>query len=54
MRLNFLSSHGLWNRRQTTKFNGVSYPIQKAAAATFTEAGVKAIETNIRYYMDKL
>jgi LL-diaminopimelate aminotransferase len=44
--------HGLWNRRQTTKFNGVSYPIQKAAAAIFTEAGAKAIETNIRYYMD--
>ncbi|MDQ3000802.1 MAG: LL-diaminopimelate aminotransferase [Fibrobacterota bacterium] len=44
--------HGLWNRRQTTKFNGVSYPIQKAAEATFSEAGAKAIETNIRYYME--
>ena len=31
--------HALWNRRHTTKFNGVSYPIQRAAAATFTEAG---------------
>jgi LL-diaminopimelate aminotransferase len=31
--------HALWNRRHTTKFNGVSYPIQRAAAAIFTEAG---------------
>jgi LL-diaminopimelate aminotransferase len=31
--------HGLWNRRHTTKFNGVSYPVQRAAAAIYTEAG---------------
>jgi LL-diaminopimelate aminotransferase len=31
--------HALWNRRHTTKFNGVAYPIQRAAAATYTEAG---------------
>ncbi len=31
--------HPLWNRRHTTKFNGVSYPVQKAAAAIFSEAG---------------
>jgi LL-diaminopimelate aminotransferase len=31
--------HALWNRRHTTKFNGVSYPIQRASAAIFTEAG---------------
>ena len=31
--------HALWNRRHTTKFNGVAYPIQKAAAAIFTPAG---------------
>ena len=29
----------LWNRRHTTKFNGVSYPVQRAAAAVYTEAG---------------
>jgi len=29
----------LWNRRQTTKFNGVSYPVQRAAAAIYTDAG---------------
>jgi LL-diaminopimelate aminotransferase len=44
--------HGLWNRRQTTKFNGVSYPIQKAAAAIFTPEGDKAIRENIAYYME--
>ena len=31
--------HPLWNRRHTTKFNGVSYPVQKAAAAIFSDAG---------------
>ena len=44
--------HGLWNRRQTTKFNGVSYPIQRAAAAIFSEAGAKAVRDNIKYYME--
>jgi len=31
--------HSLWLRRQTTKFNGVSYPVQRAAAAIYTEPG---------------
>jgi len=31
--------HALWNRRHTTKFNGVSYPVQRAAAATYSDAG---------------
>lgn len=44
--------HGLWNRRQTTKFNGVSYPIQKAAAAVFTPEGSKAVKEVIAYYME--
>ncbi len=44
--------HALWNRRQTTKFNGVSYPIQRAAAATFSPAGAKAVAQNIALYMD--
>jgi LL-diaminopimelate aminotransferase len=43
--------HGLWNRRHTTKFNGVSYPIQRAAAAVYGAEGRKAIEANIDYYM---
>lgn len=41
----------LWNRRQTTKFNGVSYPIQKAAAAVYTPEGQKEIGESISYYM---
>jgi LL-diaminopimelate aminotransferase len=44
--------HGLWLRRQTTKFNGVSYPIQKAAEAVFSPAGKKAVADNIAYYME--
>jgi LL-diaminopimelate aminotransferase len=42
----------LWNRRQTTKFNGVSYPVQKAAEATYSEVGKKEIQDNIDYYMN--
>jgi LL-diaminopimelate aminotransferase len=42
----------LWNRRQTTKFNGVSYPVQKAAAAIYTEQGKKEIKEVIAYYME--
>lgn len=41
----------LWNRRQTTKFNGVPYIIQKGAAAVYTEEGQKQIKTLIEYYM---
>ncbi len=48
----FASVHALWNRRQTTKFNGVSYPIQKAAAAIFTPEGAKAVKANVDYYME--
>jgi LL-diaminopimelate aminotransferase len=44
--------HPLWNRRQTTKFNGTSYPIQKAAEAVFSPAGAAAVEANIAYYME--
>jgi LL-diaminopimelate aminotransferase len=47
-----VSLHSLWNRRQTTKFNGVSYPIQKAAAAVFTPDGSKAVKEMIAYYLE--
>jgi len=40
----------LWLRRQTTKFNGVSYPVQRAAAAVFTPEGRKQIAENLDYY----
>ena len=42
----------LWLRRQTTKFNGVSYPVQKAAAAIYTEQGKKETRDIIKYYME--
>ncbi|HPJ77826.1 MAG: LL-diaminopimelate aminotransferase [Prolixibacteraceae bacterium] len=42
----------LWNRRHTTKFNGVSYPVQKAAAAVFTEEGQQEVLATIDYYME--
>ena len=40
----------LWLRRQTTKFNGVSYPVQKAAAAVFSPEGRAQIKANLDYY----
>ena len=43
----------LWNRRQTTKFNGVSYPIQKAAAAVYTPEGQKEIAESIQLLHEK-
>jgi LL-diaminopimelate aminotransferase len=46
------SFNKLWLRRQTTKFNGASYPVQKAAAAVYTEAGWKETKANIDYYME--
>ena len=40
----------LWSRRQATKFNGVSYPVQRAAEASLTDEGLKALKANIDYY----
>jgi len=42
----------MWLRRQTTKFNGVPYIVQKGAAAIFTEEGQKQIQENIEYYSE--
>jgi LL-diaminopimelate aminotransferase len=44
--------NSLWNRRQTTKFNGVSYPVQVAAKAVYSEQGQKAINESIAYYLN--
>ena len=46
------SFNKLWNRRQTTKFNGVSYPVQKAAAAVYSDEGWAQIKETINYYME--
>lgn len=48
---NKINLNFMWNRRQTTKFNGVSYIIQKAAAAVYTPEGKKQIKNNIDRYM---
>jgi LL-diaminopimelate aminotransferase len=40
----------LWGRRQGSKFNGVSYPVQCAAAAVFTDEGIRQTRENIEYY----
>ena len=40
----------LWLRRQTTKFNGVPYIVQRGAAAVFTEEGMAEIQANLDYY----
>lgn len=42
----------LWNRRTTTKFNGVSYVVQRAAEATYSKEGRKQILENIKYYKE--
>ena len=49
---NDVSINKLWLRRQTTKFNGVSYIIQKGAAAVFSEEGQKPVKENISYYAE--
>lgn len=43
--------HALWNRRHTTKFNGVSYPVQKAAAAIFTPEGQAEVKAMTDFYL---
>ena len=47
-----VSLNKLWNRRTTTKFNGTSYVVQRAAEAIYTENGKKQIQENIRYYLE--
>ncbi|MGB3516489.1 MAG: LL-diaminopimelate aminotransferase [Elainellaceae cyanobacterium] len=44
--------HSLWNRRQSTKFNGVSYIVQRGAEAVYSEAGQAQIQTLISFYME--
>ena len=46
------SLKALWKRRQATKFNGVSYPVQRAAEASLSKEGMKQCMENIAYYME--
>jgi LL-diaminopimelate aminotransferase len=43
--------HSMWNRRHTTKFNGVSYPIQRAAEAVYSEDGKSQVRGLTDYYL---
>ncbi|SDU53048.1 LL-diaminopimelate aminotransferase [Desulfobacula phenolica] len=47
-----ISLHAMWNRRHTTKFNGVSYPVQKAAQAVYSEEGKVQVKQQIDDYMN--
>lgn len=46
------SLNALWNRRQTTKFNGASYIIQRGAAAIYTPEGARQVEETLEYYRE--
>ena len=45
-----MNANKLWLRRQSTKFNGVPYIVQRGAAAVFSEEGMKQIQNNLSYY----
>ena len=44
--------NAMWNRRHTTKFNGVSYPVQRAAEAVYTDEGQQQIRDLNDYYLE--
>ena len=45
------SVHALWNRRHSTKFNSVSYPVQRAAEAVYSDEGMVQSKALIDYYL---
>ncbi len=47
-----VSIHSLWMRRQSTKFNGTAYIVQRAAEAVFSESGRREIGESIAYYLE--
>lgn len=47
-----VSLHRLWNRRQSTKFNGVSYIVQRGAEAVYSEAGQAQTQTLVSFYLE--
>ena len=46
------SLHKLWMRRQTTKYNGTSYIVQRGAAAAFSPEGQRQVRRDVQYYME--
>jgi len=51
LKIDGMSLNKLWVRRQSTKFNGVSYLTQRAAAAVYTAEGIEQTRKTIDYYM---
>ena len=49
---NNISLNKLWDRRQSTKMNGVSYVVQRGAEAVYTEDGMREVKENIAYYLN--
>ena len=47
-----MSLNAMWNRRQTTKFNGVPYNVQAGAASVYTVEGIEQCQKNIQYYKE--
>ncbi|MEG2465608.1 MAG: LL-diaminopimelate aminotransferase [Kiritimatiellia bacterium] len=47
-----VSLHAMWNRRHTTKFNGVSYPVQRAAEAVYTPEGERETTAQVDSYLE--
>ena len=47
----FTALHPLWHRRMSTKFNGVSYPIQRGAEALYSPEGKKQVRELIHHYL---
>lgn len=47
----WMSLHPLWQRRMSTKFNGVSYPVQRGAEALYTPEGKEQVRGLIQHYM---
>ena len=52
LEFNGISVNSMWARRQSTKYNGTSYIIQKAAAATYSDQGRKQCRDTIAYYLN--
>lgn len=52
LKIENVSINQLWNRRNSTKFNGVSYIIQRGAEAVYSEEGKKELRKNIQYYQE--
>ena len=46
-----IAIHPLWNRRHCTKFNGVSYPVQRCAAAIYSPEGKQQVRETIEFYL---